>query len=48
MNRQDRLDALSKLHASMDVDMEGAPNDLEIAFLDAVVEKNLTVVQETK
>lgn len=32
----------------MPVEMEGLPDDNEIAFLDAVVEKNLTVVQETK
>lgn len=48
MDRQARLDALSKLHASMPVEMEGLPDDNEIAFLDKVVEKKLTVVQETK
>jgi hypothetical protein len=48
MSRQDRLDALSKLHASMPVEMEGLPDDNEIAFLDKVVEQKLTSVQETK
>jgi hypothetical protein len=48
MNRQERLDALAKLHASMPVDIDGAADDLEIAFLDAAIEKNLTQVQETK
>jgi hypothetical protein len=48
MNRQERLDALSKLHASMPVEMEGLPDDKEIAFLDKVVENKLTAVQETK
>jgi hypothetical protein len=48
MNRQERLDALSKLHASMPVEMEGLPDDNEVAFLDKVVENKLTTVQETK
>lgn len=48
MNRQERLDALSKLHASMPVEMEGLPDDKEITFLDKVVENKLTAVQETK
>jgi hypothetical protein len=48
MKRQERLDALSKLHASMPVEMEGAPDDNEVAFLDKVVENKLTTVQETK
>jgi hypothetical protein len=48
MNRQERLDALSKLHASMPVEMEGLPDDKEIAFLNKVVENKLTAVQETK
>jgi hypothetical protein len=48
MKRQARLDALSKLHASMPVEMEGLPDDNEIAFLDKVVENKLTTVQETK
>ena len=48
MKRQERLDALSKLHASMPVEMEGLPDDKEIAFLDKVVEQKLTSVQETK
>jgi hypothetical protein len=48
MNRQDRLDALSKLHASMPVEMEGLPDNNEIAFLDKVVEQKLILVQETK
>jgi hypothetical protein len=48
MNRQERLDALSKLHASMPVEMEGLPDDKEIAFLDKVVEQKLTTVQGTK
>lgn len=48
MKRQQRLDALSRLHASMPVEMEGLPDDKEIAFLDKVVEQKLTRVQETK
>ena len=48
MKRQQRLDALSRLHASMPVEMEGLPDDKEIAFLDKVVEQKLTSVQETK
>jgi hypothetical protein len=48
MDRQARLDALSKLHASMPVEMEGLPDDNEVAFLDKVVENKLTMVQETK
>jgi hypothetical protein len=48
MNRQERLDALSKLHASMPVEMEGLPDDNEVAFLDKVVENKLTTVEETK
>lgn len=32
----------------MPVEMEGLPDDNEIAFLDKVVENKLTVVQETK
>lgn len=48
MDRQERLDALSKLHASMGVETEGLPDDKEIAFLDKVVEQKLTRVEETK
>jgi len=48
MNRQERLDALAKLHASMPVEMEGLPDDNEVAFLNKVVENKLTTVQETK
>jgi hypothetical protein len=48
MDRQARLDALSKLHASMPVEMEGLPDDNEVAFLDKVVENKLTTVEETK
>ena len=48
MKRQERLDALSRLHASMPVEMEGLPDDKEIAFLDKVLEQKLTSVQETK
>jgi len=48
MNRQERLDALSKLHASMPVEMEGLPDDNEVAFLDKVVEQKLTLVEKTK
>jgi hypothetical protein len=48
MNRQERLDALAKLHASMPVEMEGLPDDNEIAFLDKTVKQKLTSVQETK
>jgi hypothetical protein len=48
MNRQERLDALSKLHASMPVEMEGLPDDNEVAFLDKVVQQKLTLVEETK
>jgi hypothetical protein len=48
MKRQERLDALSKLHASMPVEMEGLPDDNEVAFLDKVLEQKLTTVQETK
>lgn len=48
MNRQERLDALAKLHASMPVDIDGSPDDLEISFLDAAIEKNLTQVQGIK
>ena len=48
MKRQERLNALSKLHASMPVEMEGLPDDKEIAFLDKVLEQKLTSVQETK
>jgi hypothetical protein len=32
----------------MPVEMEGLPDDKEIAFLDKVVENKLTAVQETK
>ena len=48
MNRQERLDALSKLHASMPVEMEGLPDDHEVALLDKVVEQTLTLVEKTK
>ena len=48
MKRQERLDALSKLHASMPVEMEGLPDDNEVAFLNKVIEQKLTSVQETK
>lgn len=48
MKRQKRLDALSNLHASMPVEMEGLPDDKEVAFLDKVLEQKLTLVQETK
>jgi|688.fasta_scaffold304477_2 hypothetical protein len=48
MKRQERLDALSKLHASMPVEMEGLPDDNEVAFLDKTIEQKLTSVQETK
>jgi len=48
MSRQERLDALAKLHASMPIEMEGLPDDNEIAFLDKAIEQKLTSVQETK
>ncbi len=48
MNRQERLKAISDLHASMPVEMEGLPDDNEIALLDKLVEQKLTLVQETK
>jgi len=48
MNRQERLDALAKLHASMPVEMEGLPDDNEVAFLDKTIKQKLTSVQETK
>lgn len=48
MNRQERLNALAKLHASMPVEMEGLPDDKEIAFLDKVIEQNLIPVEKTK
>jgi hypothetical protein len=48
MDRQQRLKEIQKVYASMPGDIEGEAGDQEIAVLDALVEKNLTAVQETK
>ena len=48
MNREQRLQAIAKVDASMPSDYEGAPSDQEIAILDKLVADKLTLVQETK
>jgi hypothetical protein len=48
MNREQRLQAIARVDASMPSDYEGEPSDQEIAILDKLVADNLTLVQETK
>jgi hypothetical protein len=48
MNREQRLQAIARIDASMPSDYEGNPSDQEIAILDKIVAENLTSVEETK
>jgi hypothetical protein len=48
MDREQRLQAIARVNASMPSDFEGEPSDEEIAILDKLIADNLTVVEETK
>lgn len=48
MKREQRLQAIARIDASMPSDYEGEAGDQEIAILDKLVAENLTPVQETK
>lgn len=48
MDRLERLKRIERIDASMPSDIDGAPDDREIAILDKLVEMKLTPVQETK
>jgi hypothetical protein len=48
MDRLERLKRIERIDASMPSNLDGAPDDQEIAILDKLVEMNLTSVQVTK
>jgi hypothetical protein len=48
MDREQRLQAIARVNASMPSDFEGEPSDEEIAILDKLIADNLTIVEETK
>jgi len=48
MNRQERLQAIARVNASMPSEVFGVPDENEIAILDKLVEMNLTQVKGTK
>jgi hypothetical protein len=48
MDRAERLKKIQDTFASIPGDINGEAGDQEIAVLDAMIEKNLTAVQETK
>jgi len=48
MDRAERLKKVQETFASMPGDLTGDAGDQEIAVLDAMIEKNLTEVQQTK
>jgi hypothetical protein len=48
MDREQRLQAIAKVNASMPSYFEGEPSDEEIAILDKLIADNLTIVEETK
>jgi hypothetical protein len=48
MDRAERLKNIQETFASMPGDIDGEAGDQEIAVLDAMIEKNLTAVQQTK
>lgn len=48
MNRAERLKKIQETFASMPGDIDSEAGDQEIAVLDALIEKNLTAVQQTK
>lgn len=48
MDRAERLKKVQDTFASMPGDIEGDAGEQEIAVLDAMIEKNLTAVQQTK
>jgi hypothetical protein len=48
MDRAERLKKIQEAFASMPGDIDAEAGDQEIAVLDALIEKNLTAVQQTK
>jgi hypothetical protein len=48
MDRLERLKRIERIDATMPSEVDGAPDDQEIAVLDELVRMKLTPVQETK
>ena len=48
MDRLERLKRIERIDATMPSEVDGAPDDREIAILDELVRMKLTPVQETK
>jgi hypothetical protein len=48
MDRLERLKRIERIDATMPSEVDGAPDDQEIAILDELVRMKLTPVQETK
>lgn len=48
MDRLERLKRIERIDATMPSQVDGAPDDQEIAILDAIVAANLTIVEPTK
>jgi hypothetical protein len=48
MDRLERLKRIERIDATMPSELDGAPDDQEIAILDELVRMKLTPVQETK
>jgi hypothetical protein len=48
MDRLERLKRIERIDATMPSEVDGAPDDQEIAILDELVRMKLTPVEETK